>query len=228
MLDLGWGLVFQEQCQSPLSAGASASGGVPLVRGSSTTGPSGVGRPSLELPRSKRSPARRESRSGKAGARRRSPSPTNPSRAVPSPAPAWPASMGAVEAGEVRSSPSRGPCSAVGGLSSDDRQVFSDVCVPRPGPHSSEMPGLSRSRLASRASPAPSGAGEDDRSGSVGSLNREQDDSFVSVLSLIREFHDIEEPAGVASNRCKTSLAPVYGPQSESSPANFPFVGSSD
>ena len=96
------------------------------------------GGPSLEVPRSRRShersPARRESRSGKAGARRRSPSPTRPPCAVPLPAPASPASLGAVEAGEVRSSPSRGPCSAVGGLSSDDRQGFSDVCVPRPGP----------------------------------------------------------------------------------------------
>ena len=48
-----------------VSAGVSASGRVSPVRGSSTTGPSRVGRPSLELPRSKRShersPARRES-----------------------------------------------------------------------------------------------------------------------------------------------------------------------
>ena len=179
-----------------VSAGASTSGGVPLVRGSSTTGPSGVGGPSLELPRSKRShersPARREPRSGKASARRRSPSPTHPSRAVLSPTPASPASLGAVKAGEVRSSPSRGPCSAVGGFSSDVRQGFSDVCVPRPGPsgfsvrpHSSEMPDPSRSRLAGRSSPASSGAGEDDRSGSVGSLDPEQDDSFASVLSFI-------------------------------------------
>ena len=74
-------------------------------------------------------------------------------------------------------------------------------------------------RLAGRFSPAPSGAGEDDRSGSVGSLDLERDDSFASVLSLIREFHNMEEPAGVAPNRCETSLAPVYGLQSESSPA---------
>ena len=71
------------------------------------------------------------------------------------------------------------------------------------------MPGPSRSRLAGRSSPAPSGTAEDDRSGSVGSLDPEWDDSFASVLSLIREFHDIEEPAGLAPNRCKTSLAPV-------------------
>ena len=74
-------------------------------------------------------------------------------------------------------------------------------------------------RLAGRSSPTPSGVGEDGRSGSVGSLNPERDDSFASVFSLIREFHDMEEPAGVAPNRCKTSLAPVYGLQSESSPA---------
>ena len=179
-----------------VSAGASASDEVPPVRRSSTTGLSGVGGPSLELPRSKwshkHSPAWRESRSGKAGARRRSPSPTRPSHAVPSPAPASPASLGAVEAGEVHSSPSRGPCSAVGGLSRNDRQGFSDVCVPRPGPsgfsvrpHSSEMPGLFRLRLAGRSSPAPSGACEDDRSGSVGFLDPERDDSFSLVLSLI-------------------------------------------
>ena len=81
------------------------------------------------------------------------------------------------------------------------------------------MPGPSCSRLAGRFCPAPLGADEDDRSGSVGSLDPERDDSFASVLSLIREFHDMEEPAGIAPNRCKTFLAPVYGLQSESSPA---------
>ena len=129
-----------------------------------------------------------------------------------------------VDAGRI--SPPHGPSGAVGGLSDGDRQGVSDVCEPRPGPsgfsvrpHSSVMPGPSRSRLAGRFSPAPSGVGEDDRSGSVGSLDPERDDSFASVLSLIRKFHDLEELAGVAPNRCKTSLAPVYGLQSESSPA---------
>ena len=41
----------------------------------------------------------------------------------------------------------------------------------------------------------------------------------MSVLSLIRKFHDMEEPAGIALNRCKPSLAPVYGLLSELSPA---------
>ena len=199
-----------------VSAGASTSGRILLCRGPPLPVRPGWGGPSLELPRSKRSherlPARRESRSGKAGARRRSPSSTRPSHAVPSPASASPAFLGAVKAGEVYS---------------DDWQGFSNGCVPRPGPsgfsvrpHSSEMPGPSHSRLAGRSTPAPSGVGEDDRSVSVGSLDPEWDDSFASVLSFIREFHDIEEPAGVAPNRCKTSLAPVYGLQSESLPAH--------
>ena len=40
------------------------------------------------------------------------------------------------------------------------------------------------------------------------------DDSFWVVLRLIQEFHSMEEPASVALNRCKTSLAPIYGLQS--------------
>ena len=40
-----------------------------------------------------------------------------------------------------------------------------------------------------------------------------------AVFCLIREFHSLEEPASVALNQCKTSFAPVFGLQSESSPA---------
>ena len=203
-----------------VSAGTYSSGGVPPVQGSSTTGTSGVGGPSQELSR-ERSPAWGESCSSKFGARRRSPSPTSSSRAVP-----LPAFSGAVKVEAGCLSPSRGPSGAVGGLSDGDQQGVSDVCEPRPGtsgfsvwPHSLVMPGPSRSRFAGRFSPAPSGAGEDDRSGSVGSLDPERDDSFAPVLSLIRESHNMEEPASIAPNRCKTSLAPVYGLQSESSPA---------
>ena len=219
MLDLGWGPVFWGQCQSPLSAGASASGGIPPVQGSSTAGTSRVGEPSQELPRSRRlrerSPARGVTCSSKSGARGRSPSPTRSSPAVLSPTPSSPASSVAVVGLLV-----------LWVVSDGDRQGVSDVCEPRPGPsgfsvrpHSSVMPGPSCSRFAGRFSPAPSGAGEDDQSGFVGSLDPERDDSFASVLSLIREFHDMEEPAGVAPNRCKTSFALIYGLQSESSPA---------
>ena len=51
------------------------------------------------------------------------------------------------------------------------------------------------------------------------SLDLDRDDSFRSMLCLIQEFHSFEEPKSVAPNRCKTSVAPVYGLQSESSPA---------
>ena len=69
------------------------------------------------------------------------------------------------------------------------------------------------------SSPAPSGVAEEDRDSISGSVDLDMDDSFRSVLRLIQEFHGLEEPASIASNWCKTSLAPIYGLQSESSPA---------
>ena len=50
-------------------------------------------------------------------------------------------------------------------------------------------------------------------------LSFDRDDSFRSVLALIRNFHGMEEPAGIPSARCKTSLASIYGLMSETSPA---------
>ena len=50
------------------------------------------------------------------------------------------------------------------------------------------------------------------------SVDFDRDDSFRSVLGLIRSFHGMEEPAGVPSARCKTSLASAYGLMSEVSP----------
>ena len=60
---------------------------------------------------------------------------------------------------------------------------------------------------------------EDNRDSSSELVDLDRDDSFRAVLCLIREFHSMEEPASVAPNRCKTSLAPIYGLQSEPSPA---------
>ena len=77
----------------------------------------------------------------------------------------------------------------------------------------------SRSGLCGISSPAPSGAAEEGCDSISDSVDLDRDDSFRSVLHLIREFHSLEEPASVAPNRCKTSLAPIYGLQSESSPA---------
>ena len=97
---------------------------------------------------------------------------------------------------------------------------------PRPGPSglvlgslSSTVTEPSRSGYGGRSSPFPSGAGDDDRSSTVNSLDMDRDDSFRAVLCLIRESHSLEEPASVAPNWCKTSLAPVYRLQSELSPA---------
>ena len=50
-------------------------------------------------------------------------------------------------------------------------------------------------------------------------LDIDRDDSFRSVLALTRNFHSMEEPVGVPAARSKTSLAPIYGLMSESSPA---------
>ena len=91
----------------------------------------------------------------------------------------------------------------------------------------SPRPGTSRSYArdnryrsgAGRRSPAPSGAADDDRSSTLESVDFARDDSFQVVLGLIRDFHDMEEPAGGPSARCKTSLASAYGLMLEVSPA---------
>ena len=57
-----------------------------------------------------------------------------------------------------------------------------------------------------RRSPGPSGVAEDDRSTTFESVDFARDDSFQAVLGLIREFHDMAEPATVPGARCKTFL----------------------
>ena len=70
-----------------------------------------------------------------------------------------------------------------------------------------------------RRSPGPSGVADDDRSSTFESVDFARDDSFRAVLGLIREFHDMAEPATVLGARCKTSLASAYGLAADSSPA---------
>ena len=65
-----------------------------------------------------------------------------------------------------------------------------------------------------------------DRNSSSGSVDLDRDDSFQAVLRLILEFCSMEEPASVATNRCKTSLALLYGLQSEPSPSLSPLLRS--
>ena len=60
---------------------------------------------------------------------------------------------------------------------------------------------------------------DDDLSSAFDSVDFDQDDSFRSVLALIRSFHNMEELAGIPSAWCKTSLASIYGLMSETSPA---------
>ena len=60
---------------------------------------------------------------------------------------------------------------------------------------------------------------DDDCSSALDVLDIDRDMTFRSVLALIRNFHSMEEPAGVPSARCKISLASIYGLMSETSPA---------
>ena len=70
-----------------------------------------------------------------------------------------------------------------------------------------------------RRSPGPSGVAEDDRSTTFESVDFARDNSFRAVLGLIREFHDMAEPATVPGARCKTSLASAYGLAADSYPS---------
>ena len=90
---------------------------------------------------------------------------------------------------------------------------------PRPGTSWSFVREDRYQSVAGRRSPGPSGAVDDDRSTTFESVDFARDDSFRAVLGLIREFHDMAEPAGVPAARCKTSLASAYGLMSETSPA---------
>ena len=95
---------------------------------------------------------------------------------------------------------------------------------PRPGPSGwrpRSFAGAERyhSGFGGCLSPAPSGEADDDRSSALDALDIDWDDSFRSVLALIGNFHSMEEPAGVPSARCKTSLASIYGLMSETCPA---------
>ena len=70
---------------------------------------------------------------------------------------------------------------------------------------------------------------EGDRSESLCSLEEVRDDSFTSVLDLIRRSHNLEEPASVAPLWGRTALAQKLGLQTEPSPAlhlpSSPLVG---
>ena len=108
---------------------------------------------------------------------------------------------------------------APGGTPGDARSFRAYDRSPRPGTSRSFAREEQYRSGAGRRSPAPSGAADDDRSSALESVDFDRDDSFRSVLGLIRNFHGMEEPAGVPSARCKTSLASTYGLMSDVSPA---------
>ena len=111
-----------------------------------------------------------------------------------------------------------------GGTSGDPHPALTGDRSPRPGPsgwqpRSSAAAERYHSGFGGHLSSPPPGEVDDDRSSALDSLDIDRDDSFRSVLALIRNFHSMEEPAGVPSARCKTSLASIYGLMLETSPA---------
>ena len=95
-----------------------------------------------------------------------------------------------------------------------------DDLSPRPGPSGWTSARAEHYRSgAGRRSPSPSGGADDNRSSAFETVDFDRDDSFRSVLGLIRNFHAMEEPAGTQPTRCKTSLASIYGLMSQTSPA---------
>ena len=95
---------------------------------------------------------------------------------------------------------------------------------PRPGPsgwwsRSSAAAERYRISFGGHLSSPSLGEADNDRSSALDSLDIDWNDSFRSVLALIRTFHSMEEPASVPSARCKTSLTSIYGLMSETYPA---------
>ena len=128
------------------------------------------------------------------------------------------------EDARAKTSPPRAGC-APGGTPGDSRPAPAGDRSPRPGPSgwtalSSAGAERYRSGVGGCQSPSPSGVADDDHSSAFDAVDFGQDDSFRSVLGLIRSFHDMEEPAGIPSARCKTSLASIYGLMSETTPAS--------
>ena len=112
---------------------------------------------------------------------------------------------------------------APGGTPGDFRSAPADDRSPRPVPSGWMLRSSTRAERyrpgAGRRSPSPSGVADDDRSTAFDTVDFDRVDSFRSVLALIRNFHAMEEPAGIPSTWCKTYLASIYGLMSETSPA---------
>ena len=104
---------------------------------------------------------------------------------------------------------------APGGMPGDSRPAPVGGRSPRPGPSgwmARSSAGVERYRSGGgRRSPAPSGVADDDRSSAFDSVDFNRDDSFRSVLALIRNFHNMEEPAGIPSALSKFGSVQIFG-----------------
>ena len=126
-------------------------------------------------------------RRAKKRSRRRSPSPERSSRRRGR---RYRSSSDSSEEDRADVSPSRARRAHTGGSSRDyDRS-------PRPGTSRSFVREDRYQSGAGRRSPGPSGAADDDHSTTFESVDFARDNSFQAVLGLIREFHDMAEPAG--------------------------------
>ena len=159
-------------------------------------------------------------RASKKRPRERSPSPVRSSRRREA---SYRSSSGSSEEDRAESPP---PSSGrvPGGTPGDSRPALAGDCSPHPGPsgwrpRSSAVADRYRSGFGGHLSSPPPCEADDDRSSAPDSLDIDRDDTFRSVLALIRNFHSLEEPAGVPSARCKASLTSIYGLLSETSPA---------
>ena len=232
-----WGWLHQLQ-ESGFHLCPSASGDGAVAFGAATAVPAGASGPpsafavvpgvSGRQQRQETSrPSRRRRRSSSDGTDRRSkkrlrgrsPSPGPSSRRRERP---YRSDSESSEDARAEASPPRAG-RAPGGTPGDFRPASASDRSPCPGPSGWTMRSSARAEHyrsgAGRRSPSPSGGADDDRSSAFDMVDFDRDDSFLSVLGLIRNFHTMEEPAGIPSARCKTSLASIYGLMSETSPA---------
>ena len=181
------------------SASAPAPGVVSPAGAASATGSTGQHERTWESPRPERHRRRlsggERSRSGKKRGKGRSPSPTRSSRLARASASSSSASSDAGEKASAMPPPPAGRPGVGCGRSEGGCVAPGRDCSPQPGPSElgsglRSLPGAGRSRsdYGGCSSLALSGAAEDDSFSTSDSVDLDRDDSFKSVLRLIRDF----------------------------------------
>ena len=143
---------------------------------------------------------------------------------------------GKLRAGQVRAGTPASPLNGTASSSSSGAEGSESPSSPPPEAHHQD-PSATRARAhvpatsgrPTRYRPSSPREHEGDRTESLYSVEEERDDSFTAVFDLIRRFHNLEKPAGVASSRGKTALAQTLGLQAKPSPSlhlpSSPLVG---